>query len=213
MGAPLRSGKDDYLIPVSERAMKERKKVLIVSDKKEDPLFRELFPNTFYLPYVCVQSMVDIKQRLLKEKFDLIWVQKTLPPLEIRDISSSYDIYTILLVRAAVYDQVAYQMRDSKVLVFVVPCPKATMLQVIALTEQFMNQTALLEAKIAKAQKRLNDLKTVDRCKMELMDHFHWNEQKAHRYVEKSAMDNGMTKVQVAGRLLAKLQLRKEQNI
>lgn len=189
--------------------MQERKKVLIVAEKKQDPLYKELFPAASYMPCVFADNLVEVKQRLGKERFDLVWVQKAIAPLQVREISALYNIYMILFVKAAVYDQVTYQMRDSKVFVFTVPVSRSTMSQVISMVERFMDQTSYLEQKLVKAQKKLSDIKTIDRCKMELMHYFHWSEPKAHRYIEKTAMDAGMTKVQVASQLLTKLELKK----
>ncbi len=194
---------------ISEFCDAGKKKSIDCGRKKQDSLYKELFPAASYMPCVFADNLVEVKQRLGKDRFDLVWIQKAIAPLLVRELSALYNIYMILFVKAAVYDQVMYQMRDSKVFVFTVPVSRSTMTQVISMVDRFLDQTIYLEKKLVKAHKKLSDIKTIDRCKMELMHYFHWSEPKAHRYIEKTAMDSGMTKIQVASHLLTKLELKK----
>jgi len=47
--------------------------------------------------------------------------------------------------------------------------------------------------------------KMISRCKLMLVQHYHWSEDKAHHYIEKVAMDHSWTRAKVAGMLMEKI--------
>ena len=189
--------------------MKERKKVLVIAEKKSGALYKELFPASLYGACVFAENAVEAKHRLSRERFDLVLAPKLAQPKQAHVIAVVYDTYVLLFVKPQAYDQVAYQMREAKVFVLSTPVSKMVVAQVLAMLERFMDQTARLEQKVARAQKKLVEIKTIDRCKMELMHTFQWSEAKAHRYIEKSAMDTGATRAQIADQLLARMDMKR----
>ncbi len=197
---------------VSIIGMKEKKKVMINGKIKEKAPYKELFPSSIYAPLTIYESVVEAKHKLASEHFDLIWIQGLLQVQQAKEIAMVYNTMVLLFVKATIYDQVAYQMRDARVFVFSFPISRSTMSQVVSMVEQFSEKTKTLERKLFLAQKKLKDIKIIDRCKMELMHYFHWNEDKAHHYMEKCAMDQGVSKLQIAHTILAKLELKKEAN-
>ena len=52
--------------------MKERKKVLVIAEKKSGALYKELFPASLYGACVFAENAVEAKHRLSRERFDLV---------------------------------------------------------------------------------------------------------------------------------------------
>lgn len=192
--------------------MREKKKVLIVNEKRDTSIYKDLFPSSLYAPFTILDTPLQAKQRLTNEHFDLVWLHEIRQPQVAKEIAATYDTCVLLFVKPQIYDQLIYQMRDSKVFVFTYPISKAILVQIIGMIEQFMEETNRLEKKVVQMQKKLKDIKEIDRCKMELMHYFHWSEEKAHHYIEKSAMNAGLSKIQIAHTLLAKLAQKKEES-
>ena len=65
-----------------------------------------------------------------------------------------------------------------------------------------------MERQLARTRDKYKELQVVSRCKLLLMENYQWTEEKAHRYIEKTAMDHSTTKVLVARILLDKMQAR-----
>lgn len=192
--------------------MREKKKVLIVNEKRDTSIYKDLFPSSLYAPFTILQTPMQAKQKLANEHFDLVWLQEVPQPQVAKEIAALYNTCVLLFVKPQIYDQVIYQMKEAKVFVFTYPISKAVAIQIIGMIEQFIEETNRLEKKVVQMQKKLKDIKEIDRCKMELMHYFHWSEDKAHHYIEKSAMNAGLSKIQTAHILLTKLAQKKEES-
>lgn len=54
-----------------------------------------------------------------------------------------------------------------------------------------------------KLQKKIEDIRTINRAKYVLMEYLSMSEPQSHRYLERQAMDQRITKVEVAKRILS----------
>ena len=84
--------------------------------------------------------------------------------------------------------------------VFVIPKPTSRMLVSQALSLMICARERLrnAEKKAVKAESKLDEIRIVNKAKWMLIDHEGFSEAEAHRYIEKSAMDAGITKRLVA---------------
>ena len=92
-----------------------------------------------------------------------------------------------------------YQTDNSQG-VFVIPKPTSRMLVSQALSLMICARERLrnAEKKAVKAESKLDEIRIVNKAKWMLIDHEGFSEAEAHRYIEKSAMDAGITKRLVA---------------
>lgn len=63
-----------------------------------------------------------------------------------------------------------------------------------------------MEAQIRREKQRFQDEKLVSLCKIRLVEHYHWTEEKAHSYIGKAAMDHSTTRVNIARALLSRME-------
>ena len=184
-------------------------KVMIVSSSsKALPLFKDILSYANLQTIVQVNSIIEAKQKLHREEFDYIIIQ---PPLTdefgvkgAKEIAMSMNVSILLLVKNEVYDKVLYQSQDSEIFVVSLPTSKQVLYQSFRFIQMHREKVKMLENEILKAKKKLKDEKTITRAKLLLMEEYRYSEEKAHRFIEKMAMDQSKTRLQIAMELLEK---------
>ncbi|WP_301203112.1 ANTAR domain-containing protein, partial [Faecalibaculum rodentium] len=106
------------------------------------------------------------------------------------------------------FDQAAYTVRETSVFVLSMPVNRQAAWQAVAVVEKARLKIRQVERQLARTRDKYKELQVVSRCKLLLMENYQWTEEKAHRYIEKTAMDHSTTKVLVARILLDKMQAR-----
>lgn len=104
----------------------------------------------------------------------------------------------ILLVRADAADAVAQKVEESGVLVVAKPVQRQLFDQALRLSMTARNRMLTLQNQNEKLQKKIEEMRMVDRAKCALIQYLRMTEQQAHRHIEKQAMDTRQTKMQVA---------------
>ena len=182
-------------------------KVIVVSTStKSLPLFKEMLKNSNLKGIIQVPSVIDAKQKLRQEDYDLVIIQTpcqdefgTKGALE---IARSYRVSVLLLVKNSIYDQVSYQVRESDVFVVSLPSTAQVLYQSIQFSMVHRNMIIQMEKEIQKHKKKLQDEKIIMRAKLFLIENYHWTEDKAHHFIEKMAMDSSKTKLLVSKEIL-----------
>lgn len=187
--------------------------VLAASARKDqDSLLRELFPVSRYEPCVLVSSAASARQRLASRNFSLVVIFTPLgDEYGIRtaaQIASSFDMDVLLFVPADKFDQAAYTVRETSVFVLSLPVNRQTAWQAVSVVEKARTQIRQIQRQLIRSRDKYKELQVVSRCKLLLMENYRWSEEKAHRYIEKTAMDHSTSKVMVARILLDKMQAR-----
>ncbi|MGN0623205.1 MAG: ANTAR domain-containing response regulator [Oscillospiraceae bacterium] len=113
-------------------------------------------------------------------------------------ISDSSMASCVMIVRSENADAVSERMEDMGVMVI----PKPLSRQVFYQSMKFINASRKrllgLQHENIKLQKKLEEIRNVNRAKLALMQYLGFTEQQAHRYLEKQAMDLRVTKNEVA---------------
>jgi len=104
----------------------------------------------------------------------------------------------ILLVKAEMADAIAQKVEESGVLVVAKPVARALFDQALRLSMTARNRMLMLQNQNEKLQKKIEEMRRVDRAKGALIQYLRMTEQQAHRHIEKQAMDTRQTKMQVA---------------
>lgn len=185
-------------------------KILILSQNPTEA--RKWIPAGNGYQITCESSAARAKQRLQMESFTyVILVTPLCDEFGIQtanQIASVYHQYVLLLVPRDKLDQATYQTRDSTVFTASLPVHLPHIHQALTMLEKFSLQNHTLEEQLAKARQKLQDEKMVTRCKLMLIEHYHWSEEKAHSYLGKAAMDHSTSKANVARVLLNRMEAR-----
>ena len=185
-----------------------QKKVLIASSAPE--AYKDLFPKPEYAPPVLAGSAAAAKQRLMKESFSMIVVGTPLPDESLHqcacEIAAAYEQNVLLFVPTESLDQIQYQCSEHSVFVLPVPLNRQMAGQVISFLDKVTRQNQRLQHALARQKQKMEDEKMIFRCKLKLIEHYRWTEEKAHSYITKTAMDHSTTKVHIARILMSKME-------
>ena len=108
----------------------------------------------------------------------------------------------IMLVKNEQADEVAHQVENEGILVVEKPMSKALFFQAVKLSLAAQRRMMGLQSENDRLQKKIMEIRLVDRAKCLLIENRGMTETVAHRYVEKQAMDLRITRREVAERIL-----------
>ena len=93
---------------------------------------------------------------------------------------------------------IAERVETSGVMVVGKPVARPLFDQALRLSMTARNRMLFLQNQNEKLQKKIEEMRMVDRAKCALIQYLRMTEQQAHRHIEKQAMDTRQTKMQVA---------------
>jgi response regulator NasT len=187
----------------------EAKKVLAISSAYDiTSLMHDLFLQS-RAQIEKVNSIALAKRVMMNQSFDMVFiftpVQDEFGIRSAREIQSRYDVPVLLFVRQDGYDQACYTVMDQMIFVMQMPVHKPLVIQTLAVIDKYQSKISALQTALKKEKQRVQDEKMISRCKLMLVQHYHWSEDKAHHYIEKVAMDHSWTRAKVAGMLMEKI--------
>jgi len=180
---------------------------LIVSCMEKDTAFFTELLNAASIHHITSSKSVDNAQRLiLQEDFDLVIVNAPLRDESgenfSRYLASKGTSQVILLVKNESVDSVSSACEEDGVYVIPKPVEKAVFLSALSLVKSAKNRIKRIQNENAQLKQKIEDIRIIDRAKCILISIMRMNEQEAHRYIEKQAMDIRSTKRSVAEGIL-----------
>lgn len=180
---------------------------LIVScTDKGTHFFTELLNAASIKQIVALPSCAEARRLLLERDFDLILINAPLRDETgesfARNIASKGLSQVILVVKNEFFDAVSLICEDDGVLTVAKPVNKTLFWSALTLAKSARNRMKRMQAENKKLKQRIEDIRIVDRAKWILISHMSMNEQEAHRYIEKQAMDMRSTKREIAEGIL-----------
>ena len=181
--------------------------VLLASDSERfNQMILSLLSTSGCTPIRVVSSAAAAKRAALEQVFDLVIVNTPLPD----DFGTAFSVaqsgngqtVVLMLVRAALHEEIHSQVMDRGVFTL----PKPTTKQALAMALQWMNTTRELlrrvEAGTKTVEQELQELHLLNRAKWLLIEQRGMSESEAHHFLEKQAMDRSVSKHRIAVELL-----------
>lgn len=122
---------------------------------------------------------------------DLLMVSSRNPQMQI-----------ILLVGKEVEAQIGYRCRNYPVYVMTLPLKRRILTEMVRLILNMRARLMDREEELKRMRKRLNEISVTTRAKCLLIQMRQMTEDQAHYYLEKRAMDDGLTKMEVAAQII-----------
>lgn len=152
----------------------------------------------------------DARRQLSSDAFDLIVINAPLAD----EYGSDLAVYAaektsagiLLFVSAQEYGPIETKVSSSGVIVVAKPCSVAFAAQYAKVALATEARMAAMKRTIANLQKKIAEVKIVERAKCALAVRRGMSEEDAHRYIEKSAMDSRMSRMEVAEEILRKFE-------
>ena len=182
--------------------LKERRRVLIVSGgDKLFEYFSSLLPSADFYPIIKTGSSGEAKRILLKTGADIVIIDTPLPDgfgvdfaLDIAEQS----VGVMLVVKAELYDRICYKVEDAGILTVCKPNTRQVLYSSVRLLAALSARLQKSERKNKSLQEKMADIRLINRAKWLLIEHFGLSEAEAHRLIEKRAMDERISRRQVA---------------
>ena len=161
--------------------------VLTVSaNEKFNISLRALLNESKFSPVKTVSSVSSARRELLSRSYDLIMINSPLP--DGNGIDLAVDICS---------------QSSSGVLTVPVPTSVSIINQSLRLLCSTRERMKKVEQKTAKLEEKMEEIRIVNRAKWALIDRYQMNEATAQRFIEKTAMDECITKRAVAERIIS----------
>ena len=181
--------------------------VLIVSQsEKLNSSLRTILPDFQYEPVVTVSSVDAARRIMIDRMFDIVIINTPLQDdfgtLLASDVSSKSNGVAMLLVKSEDFEDIHERVVGWGVYVL----PKPISMQTVSLALKWLCSTRERLRKIDKkshtVEEKMNEIRTVNRAKWLLITNLKLTEPEAHRYIEKQAMDNCVTKTEIANSII-----------
>lgn len=186
--------------------MKKRSRILVVASSQDTyTVIRRIIEGA------CEQvlhagSVTEARQILAQGNIGLVIINTPLPDefgLEsAKDFSQEMKIGVLLLVKGDLFSQVSYKVRGSGIFVLARPLKGQTLVEAVGVMDTMRLRLYELSEENQKLRRRLNEMTLVTRAKCLLIERRHMTEEEAHRFLEQEAMNNSLTKKEVAQNLI-----------
>jgi response regulator NasT len=180
---------------------------LIVSgSEKETALFTVMLNAASIHQITSINSVEKARQLIQKQDYDLVIVNTPLDGESgvnfSRDVSLNGSSQVILFVKNDSFESVSAGCEASGVLTITKPVDKTFFWSALLFAKSVQNKIKRIQAENAKLKQKIEDIRIVDRAKWLLISYMKMNEQEAHRYIEKQAMDMRSSRRSIAENIL-----------
>ena len=183
-------------------ALKGRRRVLIVSGgEKLFNYFSSLLPPADFYPITKAGSAGEARRMLLQTGADIVIVDTPLPDGFGTDLAidiAGQSLGVMLVVKAELYDRVCYKVEDAGVLTVSKPNSRQVLYSSVRLLAALSARLQKSESRNKSLQEKMEDIRVVNRAKWLLIERLGLSEADAHRLIEKRAMDERVSRRQVA---------------
>ena len=180
--------------------------LVISSTEKSAAWFADILHAASIEHIVILKSCGEARRLLLEQDFDLVVVNGPLTDESgenfSRDIAARGVSQVILVVKNEFFDMISAAVEEDGVLTVAKPVNKSIFWSALTLARSAGKHIRRIQDENAKLKQRIEDIRITDRAKCILIAHMNMNEQEAHRYIEKLAMDLRSTKRAIAEGIL-----------
>ncbi|MCD8211475.1 MAG: ANTAR domain-containing protein [Oscillospiraceae bacterium] len=180
----------------------KRQRILLAtgSDKMFE-YFSDLLALPEYFPVVRAHSAGEARQKLMELEIDILLVDAPLPDEFGDDLAldqAESCVAVLLLVKLDAYEQTSFRLESSGVLTLSKPNSRQNYYSSVRLLSALSYRLQKMENKNKSLQRKMEDIRAVNRAKWILIDKLNMSESDAHYFIEKRAMDGRIPRREVA---------------
>lgn len=161
-----------------------------------------MLPPSEYYPVCFTGNIAAARRELLSRSFDLVIINAPLPDETgtqfAIDANKRMDTVVLLLLRADYFEEVNERVISYGVFTLQVPVPASTIRQGLKWMISSRERLRRMETKNLSVEEKMEEIRLVNRAKWILIEKQKMNESDAHRHIEKRAMDQCISKSEVA---------------
>lgn len=185
-------------------SLKERcYSILIVSATDSfTSAFGGLLPESRYSPVHTVTSISAAKRIIAERSFDFIIINSPLPDdVGTRfaiDTSTSNQTAVLLLVKAEIHAAIHDKVAEHGVFTLPKPTSKPILMHALNWMESMRERLRQFEKKSISIEEKMAEIRIINKAKWLLISELKMSEPDAHRYIEKQAMDQCVSRKRIA---------------
>ncbi len=169
--------------------------------------FTGLLSETKYAPVQTAASISSAKRAWAERTFDFVIINSPLPDEAgtqfAIDLSTTRQAVVLLFTRgeshAGIHDRVA----EYGVFTLPKPTSRSILAQALSWMESAAGQLRQFEKRSTSIEERMAEIRLVNKAKWLLISELHLSEPEAHRYIEKQAMNECISRKRVAEKIVA----------
>ncbi|MBR1810957.1 MAG: ANTAR domain-containing protein [Clostridia bacterium] len=189
-----------------ERESESYSALCVSSGSKGIEFITGLLPRAIFPTPVCKPTAAGARNALQSQTFDMVFINAPLCDDNAATLAVSAaksGCLTMLFVKAEDYDTAAELTAASGVFTVSKPNPLQFYRQVVALFLAAKRHEQAAASKIEALETKLDEIRIINRAKLVLIQYLKMDETKAHRYIEKQAMDRRVTRSEVAQSIIS----------
>ena len=176
--------------------------LLVSASEKINAAVTSLLPVTDYWPVTIVGSVNEARRRLLETAYDIVFINSPLPDGSgIRfsmDACAASDAGVLLLVKHENYEDTYYKVLPSGVVTLSKPTNTQMVSQNLRILCAIRERLRTVKSKQATVEEKIEEIRLVNRAKWLLIECLHMTEPDAHRYISEKAMEQRLSKREIA---------------
>ncbi len=180
--------------------------LLVSSSEKFNSAALALLPPTDYWPVTTVTSVGEARRRLVNTGYDLILVNAPLPDDMGVDFAAEAcqegDSAVLLLIRGELYDETYYRLLPSGAAALPKPTNQQTLAQSLRFLCAMRERLRGMRQHQTTVEERIEEIRLVNRAKWLLIECLHMTEPEAHRYITRQAMEQRLSKKEIAENII-----------
>ena len=158
---------------------------------------------------LTAESVQEARRAIEREKIALMILFTPLKDGEeiprLLDMADRRMIASVYIVSKEVYGEVVYRTEGRNVFVVAYPLQMDQVMQIVAFLYQVQQRFYMVLGEQERLQKQLQDIQIISRVKCLLVERRDMTEEEAHHYIEREAMNAGLTKREAAMNILKEL--------
>lgn len=184
-------------------------RALIICDSpKGTDFFQSFLASNNYSDITVTSSPDEGRRKFGENEYDIVLINAPLKnesgeQLAI-DMAEQNISQVILIVPIEYMDQITSKVENFGVITVEKPINKALFASAIKLAEVTQRRVEMVTLENRKLKKKMDELKLISRAKCLLVSTLGVDEEGAHKYIEKQAMDERMTRREVAEEVISR---------
>ena len=180
--------------------------LLASASEKFNTVTASLLPGSEFWPVTVTKTAGEAQRLLLERSYDLVLVNAPLPDefgtrLAV-DASRKTQAGVLLLVRRELHEEIYYKVMEDGVITLPKPVSEPVMSQMLRTLCSVRERLRRAEERQVTVEKKIEEMRLVNRAKWLLIQRLHMTEEDAHGYIRRQAMDKRVTQREAAEDIL-----------
>lgn len=180
--------------------------LLALGGEKYRPQWERVLKENGFSQVETASNGGEARRLLLAGDWDLLLIAAPLPDEFGHDLATDaaeQGLPVLLSVKAELWEEASARVGPAGVVALGRPFSRAVFAQAVGMLRAAQAQVGKLREENKKLRQKLEELRAVSRAKCLLVEYLHLDEESAHKYIERAAMEERKTRRAVAEEIIA----------